>query len=486
MLLAGAMALLAGCGGQKETLPGGETIDIAGDGAKDEFRVGYSRINITPMEPVPLAGYGNTRRRMSDGFLDYIYVTCTAITGTNNETVLFISNDLCTMRQNEFTEQIKNKIIELTGIPFENININFSHTHSSVDNAASLMDIGSVQRFTDTWMESINKVVMEALADREPCEKMLYGTADLTSFNFVKHYFTDLDESVGDNHGGYATGTVTRHTTESNHNMYLLKFERKTKEPVLLSNFRAHPIFTGGDSKTDISSDYIHPLRENLEKMLGCKFAYLQGESGNQNAYSRISSEDVYNRDYLLWGEKASEIIAKTVNENMQEVAMGPVYCTADRFDMKINHSEDGKLAIASQVYKYFTETNDRVGIWDMCYQNGFESPYHANSIITKHALGESLDVPVNAGVIGDFAFATAPFETFDTNGDYVRANAPTKYTFVLGYSNEAWGYLPSQAAYEYGCYEADTTRFAAGSGEAMASHQVDLLKSLWAVKEGK
>ena len=33
------------------------------------MKIGYARIDITPTEPVPLAGYGNTSRRISQNVL---------------------------------------------------------------------------------------------------------------------------------------------------------------------------------------------------------------------------------------------------------------------------------------------------------------------------------------------------------------------------------------------------------------------------------
>ena len=56
--------------------------------------VGYGRSEITPTISVPLAGYGNTLTRMSQGVLDPQYTSCTAITDANDNTVLLITNDI--------------------------------------------------------------------------------------------------------------------------------------------------------------------------------------------------------------------------------------------------------------------------------------------------------------------------------------------------------------------------------------------------------
>ena len=52
---------------------------------KTVLSVGFGRADITPMERVPLAGYGNTSRRISTTVLDPLYATCAAF--RSDETV---------------------------------------------------------------------------------------------------------------------------------------------------------------------------------------------------------------------------------------------------------------------------------------------------------------------------------------------------------------------------------------------------------------
>ena len=483
---------IAGCG--KGSGSGDEKIpeNAQGSGKDTDFRVGYARAVITPNYPVPLAGYGNTERRMSDGFLDDICVTCVAVSGTNNETLLWFTSDLINIRQNELAVEIKNDITEATGIPFENINLCYTHTHSSVDLEKNVFERqASVRKFYEDYRAKCLSTALEALSDREPVEKMEYGISDLTGFNFVKHYYTDKDEVVGDNHGGYATGTVNRHTTDSNHNMYLLRFNRASKKPVVLATFRAHPILTGGSDKKDISADYVGALRMEIEKGEDCLFAFYQGEAGNHNAKSRLQEENDVNGcttsggtdEYLQWGENAYARVKETLAKDMKEVAMGPVYTDCRYVTLDVNHLWDADVAIARELSSYFTSTNDRNGIWAMCYEHGIESPYHASAIVSRSVKPKTQDVEINAAILGDFIMVCAPFETFHTNGDYIRANSPSEYHFVFGYSNESNGYLPSSQGYSYGCYEADTSTFAPGSGEILADAEVEMIKDLWKKK---
>lgn len=449
------------------------------------FSVGYARVVMTPDYSVPLAGYGNVRTRMSDGYLDDICATCTAITDETGYTIIVFNFDVINIQScydGNVGKELYEKVSEATGIPKEQILYNNSHTHSSVSCAEGNSD-GSVE-FRSDILNAAVKAAQEALADRKKATNLYFGTCDLTGFNFVKHYFTEFDESVGDNHGGYAKGTVNRHTTESNHTMYLLRFEREDAKDVLWTNFRGHPILTGGSSKTDISADVIYPMRWHLEEDEDVLFCYFQGEAGNNNFATRLADEPNHGTDYLKWGLDASKLIEDALHNNMKAIGLGKVRTEGRVTTLQHNHTQDWMTGKAYPINTYWKESNDRNGIWQMCWDEGIESPYHAGAIITNSQRPkEANDVQYHVVLIGDFAMTMGCFELFDTNGMWIRENSPSEYMFTCGYSCDSRGYLPSQYGFEYGCYEADTCAFAPGSGEVYAEAELDLLKEMWSQK---
>ena len=58
-----------------------------------EFLVGFGRVDITPREPLPLMGYGNTMRRISANVLDPLYATCVAVSDGEGGLVLVLGVD---------------------------------------------------------------------------------------------------------------------------------------------------------------------------------------------------------------------------------------------------------------------------------------------------------------------------------------------------------------------------------------------------------
>ena len=54
------------------------------------LRVGFARVDVSPLESVPLEGYGNTHTRMSQGILDPIMGTCIVFTDDKDSVLLGI------------------------------------------------------------------------------------------------------------------------------------------------------------------------------------------------------------------------------------------------------------------------------------------------------------------------------------------------------------------------------------------------------------
>ncbi|HVN30205.1 MAG TPA: neutral/alkaline non-lysosomal ceramidase N-terminal domain-containing protein [Candidatus Binataceae bacterium] len=80
---------------------------------------------------------------------------------------------------------------------------------------------------------------------------------------------------------------------------------------------------------------------------------------------------------------------------------------------------------------------------------------------------------------IGGVAIAGIPGELFVELGLALKANPLFDRTFVAGYCNDLAGYIPTREAYAQGGYEVDTSRVAAGSGEAIVAKVLDSLAAL-------
>ncbi len=472
LLLAITLVLcLCACG--SSTAQKTATVKIKDD-YKGQLRAGYGRVSIMPYFSMPLAGYGNTEKRLSVGSLDDIYTSCTAVTDEKNNTMIIFSVDLINLLERIY-DPITKEVSKQTGVPVSNIMVNCSHTHSAPD--CSVTKMGAVIDYNGKLPEKFAKAAVEALNDRKPA-KMFYSDIQTASLNFVRHYVGDDGTYLGDNHNDLDyKGTILKHATESDHTLFLLKFKREGAKDIFLTSFRAHAQMTGGVTKTDISSDWVGAYRKEVEEKLNCHCSYLQGGAGNQNPKSKIESETIY-KTHTEHGQALAKFMI-TASENMQEVKNTIITFNEAEYVGKVNHTEDNKLRVAQMVAKEWNSSNNSADAKRLAEANGLASQYHANAVISKAALPATKNFKVHVAAIGDVAFSFAPFEQFDTNGRYVMDNSPYKYTIACGYSNGSNSYIPSSAAYGYGCYEADVSRYVPGTGEEVAELQTKLLKEM-------
>ena len=462
LCLAMALALVA-CGSS-----GSETTTAAPTEASHGFMVGYSKVNITPSQPTLLSGYGNDDRYHTE-VLDYLYLTCVAMTDAEDNTILFVSLDLCSIDA-KTVSTLRTRVNNVTGVPGENIMISVSHTHSAPTGSA----ISSI------LLSAIEQASQEAMADRKEAE-MYIGTAETEGINFVRHYVMDDGSIVGDNHGSTAGKSYTGHTTEADHEMRVIQFKREGGKDVILANWQSHPHITGGSTKTSISADIVGMFRENMEKDMDCLFAYYQGAAGNINPTSRMSEENANaEKNYKVHGQMLAST-CKQALANATQVEPGLIEICSVTFEAESNKEERDLAGYASLVVAYYDEGHTASETAVYAQENyGIQSIYHARAIINRGGYDATMTFEINAISLGPVGWVTAPYEMFDVNGKFIRDNSPFEMTFINGYCNGGMGYFPSAYAWEYGSYEVDTTKFARGTAELVADRFVEMLNEVY------
>ena len=466
------LALLCGLCACGTASDGAATTGAAGTEASapkgGSFRVGYGEANITPDDPVPLAGYGRSDQRISNGVINYLMATCLAITDEDDNTILLISTDLVAPHD---SSPHAPTISELTGVPVENIVIAATHTHSSPD--FSYSHLPEVARAKEKMLKGLEKAALAAMEDRKPAQ-MFGASVETESLNFVRHYLMNDGTYCGDNFGSAASG-YKDHASQADPLMQLIKFTREGDKDIILTNFQTHPHRTGGNQKFNISADIVGEYRTAMEQDLGVKVIYFSGAGGNINPTSRITEKNV-TADYKEQG-KAMARYAQSAE--YVPLNTGKVQASQMEFSAEVNHSLDA----------YATFCDDLVARWNrgeietaelinLAAAEGItiNSPYHANAVVKRSKLEKTSSFNIWAYSFGDVGFIAAPYEMFDTNGIYIRDNSPFQYTMISTLANGTNGYLPSELAFGYGCYEVDITNFARGTAERAADEFVSML----------
>lgn len=471
ILLAVLLITLCGCSEQRpndDTQTLAPTVDFSG-----QFTVGYGRVNITPEESVPLAGAGNTSQRMSTGTLTYLFSTCVAVTDTKGETVLLFSNDLLVPWTATFTE-LRKAISEATGVPVDHIQLACTHTHNAPDVENS--EVPSAVRYRASLKKWLVKAAQLALADRRPAT-MYTGTTDTSGLNFVRHYITESGGVKGDNFGDNINSPIAAHHHEVDTQLQLIKFVREDGKDIVMANWQTHPHRTSASAIYDVSADLIDAMRERMERELDCNFIYFTGAAGNVNPFSRIDEKNITS-NYLEQGRMLAKY-ALDAMPDLKQANTGDIKLVGLRYTATVDHSEDNKLAKAKEVADYWRSTNDLAGANKMAMENDMNSPYHANGIISKANKPKTMDIPLYALSIGDVAFVFAPYEMYDTQGQYIKENSPYDMTFISTCANETYSYIPDEEGHKNNSYEANAGYFVKGTAEALANEYVSLLNQI-------
>ena len=442
-----------------------------GGGAAEEetagsFQVGFGRADITPSTPMPMGGYGQTDKRLHANVLDKIYATAIAITDETGETVILFHTDLINSSQHE---TVRAQVSQVTGVPTDHIVLGSTHTHSSIDQGNSKSDSWK-GIFIQRWVEA----AQAAMEDRSDAE-MYIGSAETEYMNFVRHYLMKDGSYYGDNFGSTGSGFVD-HAEPNDPEVQVVKFVRSAedKKDIILTNYQGHPCITGGIDKTDMSADYIGGTRTYIEYTTKCHFIFFLGASGNQNVKTYLPGEPAPPTDHNAYGMQLGQVIEKAM-ENMTKLENTKVKSTEYVFTGETDHSQDDKVDAALKVKELYDRT-DRATATPYAHEMGFTSVYDANGTIRKAKLDPTMDMPIMAISVGDLAFAIAPYEMFAAHGMYIKENSPAAMTIISTCSNGGFGYIPTDLAFDYVCYESTTGSFARGVGNQVAEKYVELI----------
>lgn len=471
------------------------------------FMAGYAK------EELIAAGdtteYVLTGSGKNTGANDPICVTCIAMRDHNGKTVLLLSADFSSISQ-EVGQKVRQRVSSATGVAQENILISATHTHSCLEMNATY---GITYQLKNKLYEKAAAAAQAAIEDLSAATVSV-GSIDVTDengepMNFIRHAYRADGIAAGDNHRkegaksvlyGYQ-GMNGQYCSQVDTTMHLLQFEFEDKQPIVLANWRAHAtVFSAGGSDK-ISADFIGSFRDQMAAD-GYRAVYFQGAAGDVNPRDiirQVNDQDSYVAPERVAYGQALAANAKTLltGDNMQAVAPGALRTATASYTPNARTAFNNVSASKTdaEVYAKAQEVvSDGSAAWaDHWYtcekDYGIYSLQHARAIVN---LFNSDGTPKNTTCdpialssfsIGDeIAIFGVPGEMFTATSVAIEAacaEAGFQKTFILGYANSQAGYLPTAAAYEYGCYEADTSKYASGVAEGVQAALIGSLDTL-------
>ncbi len=414
-----------------------------------EFSTGFGRKEMNPDMSVllTLGGY-------STGMLDNIYATCVAVSD-GKEVALLYHMDMKETPRSIF-DPCAEAIEEKFGIPKKNIIMTSTHSHTSPHTTAN--HEGNI-RWREILKEAVINAAEEALGGFAPA-KLYMSKGDTTGFAYVRRCL--LADGTYRMNPRKMHGPI-RQESVADPELRVLRMEREGKEDIVMVSWQSHY----GCGGTEMTSDFVHHLRENTEKALGVKIAYFNGGSANINMIDFVTRKV---GDYAEIGRGLADVVKKAL-KNETEIESGSLQI--NQFDMigKVKQDPPERIAQAKEILS--TSGEEQTALIE---KYGFESIHEAYPTWSRAQMGKEYIIPLSAISFGDFAITANPFEMFDMNCRDIRECSPYKMTFACAYSNEHLGYMPPARIFPHGAYEVFKAFFVQGTADEVVVETVRML----------
>jgi hypothetical protein len=397
------------------------------------FSAGFSRAVVNPLPGTGLSGWGNPKVRLSGEVLDDLMHTCTALCDGEN-IFLLLSHDVLSVRD-VMLDHLAERVAEEYGIPAENIIMNATHTH-----CAPLMGwrgFPGTDDYMNRFWEAVYRITDEAIRDLAPAT-LRVGQTHTNQLNHVRRYISKKDGSFIGNWPKWQYPEDARHETMPDTLLQVMHLVREEKKDIILCNWQCHPCSdVAGERKTEVSADWIGTMRTEVEERFDAHFSYHQGACGNLVTSSRIVGEMSLSASYKVKGKFLCQAVKEAMDAAFP-METGPF--KAKRVNFVATYTSEAKA---------------------------------------REKEGDTTRLYLNALSIGPVAFASVPCEYHDTCGKAIRDGAPFKATFLCGYSNGYFSYIPANFCWENGGYEVKKCLFVRGTGEKMVTALTEALTEI-------
>ena len=319
-------------------------------------------------------------------------------------------------------------------IPFDNILIGATHTHSAPDAYAFPDENGNHGADLDylEWCAGqIAEAVNEALKNSEPAElKIAVGPAEgKIAYNY---YAPDLYDP--------RCGVIQAIATQG---------KRKGAHIATLVNYAIHPEVIG-NRQGILSPDLIGPFYDRIEQKTGGMALFMNGAQGGMvTADNRLPD----NKEANDWQEciRIGNLLA---DEALRIVADA----TVQKDPAVYIANKKTTFPIDSEMLRYILKN----------------SP-----LIQGSSDGQTISTTLNLLNIGTAQILTIPGEALPNIGYYLKRNMPSEHPFLFGLTNDAFGYILTKEdfnsfrRYQY----ISRTSLGERTGDILVSELLDLIR---------
>lgn len=427
----------------------------------------------------PLLGTGKAGLRLFGSPIQAIEsdLTATVLVLADGETkVAVVATDLCVLSLGE-SDRLRTAVAEALEIAGSHVLLNLSHNHSSpalpefmamTDTAEDVPFRTRYERDLRGWLVA---AALEADARTQPARIGCgWGTSDIGVYRRETRDGRDV------------LGEVPDHAIDTT--VGVIRVDDLDGHPIAtLFRYSAHPVTVGSRSQV-ASTDYPGPARDVIEQNLGGLALFLQGCGGNVNPRVGIGYEidcsDTKNRIGLELGGEALKVAAaiRTATRAGERRPLGNVpnilftpweridttdTCThlgATETTVALDYDALPSPERAREIHEHWRRLAEERRAtdaldWEIRSAQKYEH-WAANLVAAVEHGKPTHELRLQAIRVNDIVLGALSMEVFFETGLEIRARSPYPDTFVLGYSNGLYGYLPRAEDYPAGGWSLD------------------------------
>src|SRR4051812_40171018 len=400
-----------------------------------DLRAGFARIDISPTQPVTMAGYA-ARTNVSQGIHDPLSARAMALESAGKR-LLVISGDNLGWYNNT-AEPAREAILSGTKLQPSELLLAAIHTHSAPTLTLTNGHPNNIA-YTRDLQHKLATVAKQALDNLAPAQ-IAFGLG-------YSPVGVNRREVTRDTNGAPKIVLGRNPHTPIDREVQVVKVTRANSE--LAGLFFAFPTHsTSLGTRNLIVSGDIHGLAAQFvekyfaDKIVAPEFA---GASGNIDPWYRVLPTFNTTNNWIPEPILLSTMLGEEV------------------------------VTVANQIRErdILTNTTIKTAIKTV------RLPRKPRQTSEAAAAESDASITVTVAAVGDIAFVGLGGEIFNEIGQAIKKSSPFAHTIVITHCNGAAGYLPISSAYAEGGYEVQSSAFGPGADEQLAAAVQSMLAQL-------
>lgn len=447
------------------------------------FLAGAAQVDITPTEAYP------HYRGLSTGIHDRLYAKALVL-GLRENRIALVVCDLLWVERN-LSSSVRLLVSEKTGIPYSNIIISGTHTHTGPAYHPNILELTGTLRppfdedkpsagkdpYPDSLAIHIAQSVMLAHKSMENVH-LETGAGEANGISFNRRYIMNDGKVVFNPGVGNKDAILPAGPIDPEVGILMLRKISDNSPLAILSNFGVHADTFGGSM---FSADYPGVLAQALSSAIGGGISiFATGPCGDLNHVDvqgkdkkRLSSKDI--------GERLSNVVVKEipvlkkVGNSFLSMRSQFVYAPLQEYSQAELSWANDESAKPLHRESAFLERRRRLKIRSL-------ERLRRTEAIAPTVEREGWKLPLEVQVIGigkELAIVGLPGEVFADLGLAIKKSSPFKTTLVIELTNSHIAYVPTLKAFSQGSYETINSRLVPGGGEMMVETAIKLLKGI-------